>query len=184
MLQAVLVTTKEELQQINALNQQNLKQNITTEERDKEGFLTWLYPLPLLEQMQNLAPSVVVKNKDIIAGYALTTLKEAAPFHPDLQNMFESLSHLQYNGRPLFSYSFYCMGQICVAKEYRGMGIVKSLYQKHKEAYGQQFDLLVTEISTSNLRSQKAHEKIGFKTIYTYSDAKDEWNVVVWDWQQ
>jgi hypothetical protein len=57
------------------------------------------------------------------------------------------------------------------------------LYQHHKKIYGDKYDMLITEISTSNIRSQKAHEKTGFKTIYTYTDAADEWNVVVWDWK-
>jgi hypothetical protein len=56
------------------------------------------------------------------------------------------------------------------------------LCQQHKEVYGRYFDFLLTEISINNPRSLKAHEKIGFQTIYTYKDAMDEWNVVVWDW--
>ena len=74
------------------------------------------------------------------------------------------------------------MGQVCIDKDYRGKGIFNILFQKHKEVYSNAYELLVTEISTKNYRSQKAHEKIGFTTIYTYSDALDEWNVVVWDW--
>lgn len=46
------------------------------------------------------------------------------------------------------------------------------------------YELVVTEISADNHRSQKAHEKIGFKTIYTYHDAMDAWSVVVWDWRE
>jgi ribosomal protein S18 acetylase RimI-like enzyme len=75
------------------------------------------------------------------------------------------------------------MGQICVAKEFRGKGIVNMLYQKHKEMYSAQYDFILTEISTSNKRSLKAHEKIGFQFIYTYSDKMDEWNVVIWNWK-
>jgi hypothetical protein len=57
------------------------------------------------------------------------------------------------------------------------------LYQKHKDIYSSQFDFILTEISTSNHRSLKAHEKIGFKTIYSHIDEMDEWNVVVWNWK-
>ena len=180
---ATLVTKNEELQQIHDLNQQNLKQHLGTEEREKEGFVSWLYPVELLRQMQELAPTVIVKDENRVVGYALTTLKEASRFHPDLKIMFANLESLTYKDRPLFSYQFYCMGQICVAKDYRGKGIVQMLYQKHKETYGQEYDFLLTEISTRNPRSIKAHEKIGFKTVYTYKDAMDEWAVVIWDWK-
>jgi len=180
---ATVVKTNEELQQIHDLNQQNLKQHLDSNERAKEGFVSWLYPVELLRQMQELAPTIIVKDDDHVVGYALTTLKEASRFHPDLQIMFANLESLTYKDRPLFSYHFYCMGQICVAKDYRGKGIVQMLYQKHKETFGEEYDFLLTEISTRNPRSIKAHEKVGFKTVYTYKDYMDEWAVVIWDWK-
>ena len=183
MLEATTVTKEEELIQIHHLNQQNIRQNLSPEERQKEGFVTWLYSTELLREMHNLAPSVIVKDKDTVIGYALVTLKEAAAFHPDLQIMIDNLQPIIYQGRPLFSYEFYCMGQVCIHKDYRGKGVFNMLFQKHKEIYSSKYQLLVTEISPSNIRSQKAHENVGFKTIYTYKDKIDDWNVVAWDWR-
>jgi GNAT superfamily N-acetyltransferase len=182
MLKATMVTTENELVQIYRLSQQNLKQHLDKSTQQKEGFVTWLYSIELLQKMHRLSPSIIVKDEDRVVAYALTTLKESKAFHPDLETMFRNLESVQYKNKPLSSYRFYCMGQICVAKGYRGKGIVAMLYQKHKEVYGRQYDFLLTEISTSNLRSLKAHEKIGFQTIYTYKDAKDEWDVVLWNW--
>ncbi len=183
MLEASIVTTEDELAQIHQLNQLNLKQNLSEKEKKEEGFVSWLYSMKLLEQMHKLAPSVIIKDNGNVVAYALVTLKEASEFHPDLQTMINNLQPLQYNGKSLFNYSFYCMGQICIDKNYRGKGVFNSLYQHHKKIYQTKFDLLVTEISTSNPRSQKAHEKVGFKTINIYRDIMDEWNVVAWDWQ-
>lgn len=182
MLHVSLVGNEEELSQIHELNQKNLKPNIDVNEQKVEGFVSWLYSFELLKQMNQLAPSVIVKNNNEVIAYALTTLKEASLFHNDLRIMFQNLEAVQYNGKPLSAYNFYCMGQICVAKQHRGKGIVNLLYQKHKEVYSSQFDFILTEISTSNKRSMKAHENAGFKIIYTYIDAMDEWNVVVWNW--
>lgn len=184
MLKATIVTTKEELEQIHRLNAENLKANLDDQTQAVEGFVSWLYPFDLLQKMHDLAPSVIVKDEKRIAGYALTTLKDSRSFHPDLDTMFRHLEAVQYKGKPLSQHHFYCMGQICIAKDYRGKGIVDMLYQKHKEIYSSQFDFLLTEISTSNIRSMKAHDKVGFQTIYTYSDAMDEWNVVVWEWKE
>ena len=181
MLQATIVTKEDELIQIHHLNQQNLKQNLSPGEIQKEGFVTWLYSVELLQQMHTLASSVIVKENDVVMGYALVTLKEAAVFHPDLQIMIDNLQPLSYQDKPLFSYDFYCMGQVCIHKDYRGKGVFNMLYQKHKEIYSIKYQLLVTEISASNIRSQKAHENVGFKTTYTYQDKIDEWRVVLWD---
>lgn len=183
MLTAVTVISDDELTQIHQLNQQNLKSNLDPSARAREGFVTWLYSLDLLRKMHQLAPGIIVKEGETVAAYALTTLKASREFHPDLETMFRNLDQVLYKNKPLSSYHFYCMGQICVAREYRGKGLVNMLYQKHKQVYGSQFDFLLTEISVNNPRSLKAHKKIGFQTIYTYSDAMDEWEVVVWDWK-
>jgi len=183
MLQASLVNTSEQLKQIHQLNQKNLRSFISEHEQMDQGFLSWPYSLELLQQMNELAKSVIVTEQDQLAGYALTTLPEARRFHPELDLMFKGFEELLYKGRPIFSYRFYCMGQICIAKEYRGMGIVPMLYNKHKEIYSSEYDFILTEISTRNTRSMKAHEKVGFKIIHHHRDHLDEWAVVVWDWK-
>jgi ribosomal protein S18 acetylase RimI-like enzyme len=183
MLQAILVNTIKQLEQIQELNKENLKTQLSEQEQQEQGFVSWSYPLDLLVQMNALAKSVIVTDNEQLAGYALTTLREASRFHAELDNMFKDFEGLLYKGRSLFSYRFYCMGQICIAKEYRGKGIVPMLYNKHKEIYSSQYDFILTEISTRNIRSLKAHEKIGFKTIHYHRDQLDEWAVVIWDWK-
>lgn len=184
MLNATIVTTEEELVQINRLNQLNYRKHITAEERDKEGFVSWPYPLERLQQTQAIAPHVIVKDGDTVIAYAITLLKEAAGIHSDMQEMFDNLASTTYKGRLLSTYNFYCMGQICIDKPWRGKGVFAMLYNHHKKVYSTRFDMLITEISISNPRSQRAHEKVGFKTIYTYTDANDVWNVVAWDWME
>ena len=179
---ADIVRNDEQLFQIHELNMQNIRTNLSEEEKNAEGFVSWIYPIDLLQKMHGIAPSIIVRDDEKVAGYALVATKEMRPFHSDLQGLFDHLSVIHFDDRPLIEKSFYCMGQICVDKNYRGQGIASKLYQKHKEIYGKRYQLLVTEISTSNFRSMHAHEKVGFKTIHRYRDPMDEWNVVVWDW--
>jgi len=183
MLYATQVTIDDELLQIHELSRENLKGNISEEEQEKQGFVTWLYPVSLLQQMHAIASGIIAKNDDTVVGYALVTPVEAGSFHPDLKRMIDNLEPLNYKGKPLSSYSYYVMGQVCIDKNYRGKGIFNMMFQKHKELYSGNYELLVTLISTTNYRSQKAHEKVGFTTIHTYTDALDSWNVVVWDWR-
>lgn len=183
MLHATIVQTEDELQQISRLNHQNLRAHLSAEERSSEGFLSWNYPFELLLKMHLLAPSIIVKAGEQVVGYALTTLREAGAFHPELENMFQHISRVRYRGIPLFSWRFYCMGQICVHKDFRRQGLVPILYAHHRAVYSGRFDLLVTEISSANQRSMHAHLNTGFENIYTYSGEGEEWNVVVWDWE-
>ena len=180
---ATIVTTDDELQQIVELSHQNQRSNITEEEKDKEGFISWDYSMELLQKMHALHPNVIVKDGDKVVGYAMVALKEARDFHKELAEMMNFIDSIEYNGKPLSSYNYYVMGQVCIDKNYRGKGVFNMLYQKHKELFKHKFDFIETEISTGNKRSIRAHEKVGFKTIYTYRDDKDEWNVVLWNWE-
>ena len=75
------------------------------------------------------------------------------------------------------------VGQVCVDKAWRGQGILDHCYATYREQYRNKYDFAITEIAGGNLRSLKAHRRIGFKEINKYvSPDKTEWIVVLWDW--
>jgi ribosomal protein S18 acetylase RimI-like enzyme len=182
MLYPATVSDSSELQQILLLQKENLKQHVNNSEKQSQGFLTVEHTIDLLQQMHNLAPSIVVKDGEQLAGYALTMPTACKDLIPDLVSMFAHFNSLSWNGKPLSEFKYYAMGQICVRKSYRAQGVFDMLYQHHKEVYQDQFDFIITEISTSNPRSIRAHERVGFTFIDTFRDQIDEWAVVLWDW--
>ena len=160
MLLSTLVTTIDELQQILELQQQNLPKNITDEELKAQGFVTFQHDLEILKHFHELAPSVIVKDNDKVIAYALTVVNEARHIFPPMESMFRQIERSQWKNKPINDYRYYEMGQICVAKDYRGKGVFEMLYQQHKTSYRNRYDLLVTKISTNNQRSLRAHEKV------------------------
>jgi RimJ/RimL family protein N-acetyltransferase len=49
---------------------------------------------------------------------------------------------------------------------------------------GGKYDMAVTDIVSTNLRSRKAHQRIGFRELKSFVDeAETEWVIVVWDWR-
>ena len=179
-----LVSQSAQLKQIAELSSLNLRSAVDENTMADQGFLTWEYTVALLEAMHVFAPSVIALYKNEVVGYALTATHAMTEVHTEMKTMLNNLSALTYLGRPINDYRYYMMGQICIAKDHRGKGLFEALYQQHKTAYSNQYDMLLTEVSTSNHRSIRAHEKTGFKTIHTYHDHMDEWNVVVWNWEQ
>ena len=182
MLTAKVVTADAELDQIAALSEANLVTRVSPETKAQEGFVTWVYTPQVLKELHTIAPSVVVKDGDILAGYALTLTPACASVYPTMAPTLAHLSSIQYDGRPLSDRKVYLMGQICVAAPYRGQGVVDQLYAFHRAHFSGQFDMLVTEISRANPRSLKAHTKAGFKVIDTYPDNGSLWDVVLLDW--
>jgi ribosomal protein S18 acetylase RimI-like enzyme len=188
MLLATTVSSEMELSKILQLQQKYLVGKIDNDEMQSQGFLTVQHTPELLQQMHSLAPSIVIKDGEEVVAYALVMLRECRYLVPALLPMFNTLDnieyqHVEHQGKPLNEFSFYVMGQICVAKEYRGKGLFDMLYHKHREVYQPQFDFIVTEVATRNTRSMRAHERVGFKNIHTYRDELDHWAVVLWDWE-
>lgn len=179
---ASLCSTEEELQQILQLQAVNLASGLSPAELIQEGFVTLKHDLATLQQMHRLSPSVIVKDNDSVIGYALTMLPAARQLIPDLEPMFRLMEGLSWEGNKLESKCYYVMGQVCIAKEFRGQGIFEALYRRHRDTFRGQFELMVTEIATRNHRSLRAHQRIGFKHIHTHTDELDEWAVVAWDW--
>jgi L-amino acid N-acyltransferase YncA len=177
------VTEAQELVQILKLQQENHKTVISVDAALENGFLSVLHSYETLAAMNRAAPQIVALEHGKVVGFALVMLHNFRDSVPELIPLFDMLSDLKYNGRPVESYSFYVMGQICIDEKYRGMGLFGQLYQKHKEIYSSQFDLCLTEVAVRNTRSMRAHIRVGFKTIATYRDSQEEWNIMVWDWK-
>jgi hypothetical protein len=179
-----LVVERAELEQILELQRRNHIAELTPEQARAQGFVTARHSLESLEQMHALAPSVVARAVPAgpLAGYALTMLREARACMPILEPMFQRLESLRWRGSPLGDLRYYVMGQICIAEPFRGQGAVGALYQAHRLHYAERFELLVTQISTRNERSLRAHARIGFEPLHRYRDDVDEWQIVAWDW--
>lgn len=175
--------SEQDLKQILTLQQANHASSISAEQAERDGFVTVMHSFKLMQQMNDAAPQIVAKDGGQVVGYALVMLKAFEDMIPILKPMFQRLSTIQYRKRKITDYTFYVMGQICIAENYRGQGLFDALYKKHKELYGSQYELCITSVATRNTRSMRAHERISFKTVNTFRDATDEWNILVWDFQ-
>ncbi|WP_035668830.1 GNAT family N-acetyltransferase [Flavobacterium sp. 83] len=167
----------DELEQIRTLQLQNSSQNISSEEKLQEGFVTVQHTVALLEQMNSACAHIIAKDNDIVVGFALVMLSSFRNEIEVLIPMFERIDGLVPKDK-----TFVVMGQICVDKNYRKQGIFRGLYHFYREELQHQFDYLITEVATINLRSMQAHESVGFKTIDHYEEDGTVWNIIAWDW--
>lgn len=174
---------QQDLEQILHLQKVNHVSGLSSAQKETNGFVTVHHDLETLKVMNNSSPQIIAKANDQVVGYALVMFKELGNLIPTLVPMFEMFKRLPYQGKSLDTYSYYVMGQICIDENYRGQGLFEKLYAKHKETHSGKFNLCLTEVSTSNQRSMKAHERVGFEILHTFRDETDEWNILVWDWR-
>jgi len=173
---------RSDLEQIIQLQIENREENLSSNELHQEGFVTVVHDLPLLKEMNAPHPHTIAKDDDLLIAYVLTMLKSLKDRIPMLVPMFKQINSTIYKGVSLNEVDYFVIGQCCVKKGYRGQGVFKGLYEKMRENLSPHFKYAITEISVRNPRSIRAHEKMGFKVFKEFSDATDDWVLVIWDW--
>jgi len=162
-----------ELKQILALQQKNLSQQLTKEERSKEGFVTVTHSLALLERMHTMCPHIVAKDENNVIGYALC-------MHPSFADDIAILKPLviQINSCIPKEVSYIIMGQICIAKEYRKRGVFRNLYAAMQQLTQPQYQTIITAVDTANTRSLQAHYATGFQDLKSYTSRGQDWKLI------
>lgn len=169
-----------------ALQQVNLQRNIPVEMQTSDGFLTVQHQHDTLQRMNQTMPSIIAEDSSgQLIGYTLSMLPEFAVEVPALDSMFSTINTLTYKDKPMQGYTFYMMGQACVASGFRGQKVLSRMLHKHRELYSDRYELIITSISSKNPRSIRAHTSVGFTTIHSFYDAMSDeiWYFLVWDWR-
>lgn len=182
MIEIKTVTEHTELAGIQQLQQVNLKKKLDPGEATSEGFVTAEYSIDFLETMHAASPSIIAKDGDEVVGYALVALTAIRDHHDLLADLFNVIDRTLYHGLLLKDAKYVIVGQLCVAKNYRGMGLVDQMYGHFKKCLSNRYDYCITDVASENTRSLKAHQKAGFQVIDSLSYGGISWDIVLWDW--
>ena len=176
--------TEKELSQIRELQKNNLPQNLTVIAIKSQGFVTVSHSLEDLIKLNSHEQHLVMKDGDTIVGYLLAMTKYSRNDIPVLIPMFNVFDKLEYKKKLIAAYNYIVVGQVCIDKNYRGLGLLDNSYAAYKSFFKEKYDFAITEIATTNIRSINAHKRIGFVEIHRYTDASNiEWSIVIWDWK-
>lgn len=177
------VTEFSELEGIRKLQEANLKKNLPGGEAETEGFVTAEYSIEFLKTLHEAGPSVIAKEGDQVVGYALVAAKTIRYQHELLSDLFNSIDKINYRGHMLKNASYVVVGQLCVAKNYRGLGLVRLMYQHFRQSLSGEYDCCITDVAENNSRSLRVHLNTGFQVIDSFHYGGTNWNIVLWDWK-
>lgn len=182
----VIYTTSksiEDLAGIIELQKINLPSNLTKEETEREGFVTVMHSLEDLKKLNAIEQSVIAKEDGKIIAYLIAMTSQSKADIPVPIPMFANFDNIKLHNKTLSAYNYILVGQVCVAKSFRGQGILDNCYAEYKKQFKGKYDFAITEIATKNNRSINAHKRIGFTEIYRYkAPDKEEWSIVIWKW--
>lgn len=176
-------TSEKDLLGIIELQKNNLPANLTAEEISEQGFVTVIHSMGDLKKMNDIEQHIICKDQEKVVAYLLAMTSRSKNDIPVLVPMFDVFEDLSYLGKPVSTYNYIVVGQVCVHKNYRGRGILDKCYETYKKSFKEKYDFAITEIATTNPRSINAHKRIGFTEIHKYiSPDMNVWSIVAWNW--
>jgi ribosomal protein S18 acetylase RimI-like enzyme len=172
-----------EVEEIKSLQTRNLKKNISLKNRLIDGFLTASYSINFLNKMNELTPAIIAKQSNRVIGYVLATDRSLLSEHPLLRDLSSQINKISFKKKTIGDFNYLVVGQLCVAKEFRGQGVAQQLYFYFKKVYKNRYPFAVTDVDQKNSASIGMHLKVGFETLSTLNYGESSWNVVIWDWE-
>ena len=172
MISYQLTNTDKELEEILDLQQRNLPKNISDKEKKEQGFVTVEHSFDTLKKLHEIHKHTIAKYKNKVVGYTLSMDVSCKNDVDVLKPMFHQIDQV-------YKDNYIVMGQVCIDKNFRGKGVFKNLYSFMKESVSAKYNAIITEIDAENLRSIKAHQKIGFTELKRYLSKNQEWIIVI-----
>ena len=183
-MEVQLCSSYDEILQIKSLQNLNLKCNIDLEEANKEGFVTAVYSVDYLKVMNDSTAAVIATFDSKVVGYLLAVDCATALKHELLSKIIDVADSVLLKFPGLANVKYIIVGQLCIAKEFRGQGLVQKMYQLFYDTYHTNYDACVTDIAESNPRSLRAHAKCGFQVMERLDHGGALFDLVVWDWNK
>lgn len=161
---------KEDIPQIQTLQKTYHIASIREEDK-KNGFVTTLFTTEQMAELIDREEGISLAcDKERIVGYAMAGSWDFWSKWPLFQQMIADLPNINYLGRTLTTENSYQYGPVCIDMEYRGQGVLESLFQYSTGQMSRRYPVLITFINQVNERSFAAHtKKVGLDIIKTFS---------------
>ena len=142
--------------QILQLQSANYIANLTEEER-KSGFLSAQFSLEQTAKIaQDLGTMVAILDQRVV-GFLCAFRNEFPSGSPVIAEMLLNYPLFRFEDRPLSGFTSYIYGPVCIARECRGRGVLRGLYEAQRKELAGRFEIGVAFVSHSNAHSLYAH---------------------------
>ncbi|KAJ3066258.1 hypothetical protein HDU98_010449 [Podochytrium sp. JEL0797] len=167
----IALATPAHLEQIKALQMENLRRLLPIQVQETDGFVTAEYSPEYLAKLHESTPAIVslaeIDGTEKVVGYVLVATRTEASTHELLKFFIKTIdARINFGGKPLRDMNYALIAQLCVAKQFRGQGLAQKMYSAFAREYlARGFAVGVTEVATENEVSLKAHAKAGWTVV-------------------
>jgi predicted GNAT superfamily acetyltransferase len=130
--------------------------NLSLDERG-QGFLSAEFSESQIAAIAEDLGIIVAVSAGELAGFLCAFGKEFNHGSPVIAKMLGSYERALFEGRPLSAYDSYIYGPVCIARAFRGRGLLRGLYEAQLRVLAGRFDVGVAFVSRDNPHSLSAH---------------------------
>lgn len=157
--------TQADIPGILALQDQNLYGKMTEAER-ANGFVTTPFVPKQIEAIIEQNGLFVAEDKGIIISYVFAGTWAYFQQWEIFKLMVSRFPILQFNGQKITVENSFQYGPVCIAKAYRGQGVLQMIFEEMRQSMVQKFPISITFINKVNAISTIAHtKKLGWVII-------------------
>jgi GNAT superfamily N-acetyltransferase len=166
--------TPDEFAAILALHAQNHVSNLGEDARG-DGFLTIFPDLAHLAKLESQKSLFVARGeRGDLAGYVLSAPWNFYAQWPVFATQTDRFP-LAFGDQILTTQNSFQYGPVCVAREFRGRGVLPAMFDAVKAHFAPIFPIGATFINLQNARSMAAHRKLGFQIVDEWSAAENHY---------
>ena len=173
-----------DIQGVLALQDLYLVTNLSEEEK-AFGFVTTPFTVQQLTEVIQKEELFLAKDNNKIIGYIFAGSWEFFnqwPIFNYINSLFPKLTFLDFKITTTNSFQY---GPICIHKDYRGKGLITSLFELMRINLSQKYPLSLTFINKINIPSTKAHtEKLKWTIIGDFQFNTNDYYILAYDMKQ
>jgi hypothetical protein len=146
----------EDIPGVLALQDLYLVSNLSDEEK-KEGFVTTPFSVEQLTEVIRQEGLFLAIDNGCIVAYIFGASWEFFSQWPIFNYMTSLFPELSFKNFEITTTNSFQYGPICIAKKYRGQGLIQPFFEFMRIHLLKKYPLSITFINTTNMPSQKAH---------------------------
>ncbi|SHL18843.1 GNAT family acetyltransferase [Flavobacterium xanthum] len=167
-----------------ALQDLYLVTNLSEEEK-AFGFVTTPFTVQQLTEVIQKEELFLAKDNNKIIGYIFAGSWEFFnqwPIFNYMNSLFPKLTFLDFKITTTNSFQY---GPVCIHKDYRGKGLITSLFELMRINLSQKYPLSLTFINKINIPSTKAHtKKLKWTIIGDFQFNTNDYYILAYDMKQ
>ena len=167
-----------------ALQDLYLVTNLSEEEK-AFGFVTTPFTVQQLTEVIQKQELFLAKDSNQIIGYIFTGSWDFFKQWPIFDYMTQLIPKLNFLDFDITTENSFQYGPICIHKDYRGKGLITTLFELMRINLSQKYPLSLTFINKINIPSTKAHtEKLKWTIIGDFQFNNNDYYILAYDMKQ